>query len=138
MKTPGFAQHGARGVGSGNEKAPGNQKCRVTARPATDFENVAKRLQVAAQKLLRTGHLQRLKKTRLRRMPIVIGDCAPIHLHPVPTRAVRHVALKGSEREENGAGQPSDRILGLGMGTPDAPTLKIHTNFKLVFQRTTW
>ncbi len=36
------------------------------------------------------------------------------------------------------AGQPSDRIQGLGMGTPDAPNIKVHTNFKLVFQRTTW
>jgi len=36
------------------------------------------------------------------------------------------------------AGQPSDRIQGLGMGTPDAPNIKVHTNFKLVFQRSTW
>jgi len=36
------------------------------------------------------------------------------------------------------AGQPSDRLQGLGMGTPEQPAFKVHTNFKLVFQRTTW
>jgi CRP-like cAMP-binding protein len=33
---------------------------------------------------------------------------------------------------------PSDRIVGLGMGTPEQPYFTIHTNFKLTFQRTTW
>jgi cAMP-dependent protein kinase regulator len=35
-------------------------------------------------------------------------------------------------------GQPSDTISGLGMGTAEAPAFKIHTNFFLVFQRSTW
>jgi len=33
---------------------------------------------------------------------------------------------------------PSDRIVGLGMGTPEQPYFTIHTNFKLTFQRATW
>lgn len=36
------------------------------------------------------------------------------------------------------AGQASDRLQGVGMGTPEQPAFKVHTNFKLVFQRTTW
>ena len=36
------------------------------------------------------------------------------------------------------AGQPSDRAQGLGMGTAEQPAFKVHTNFKLVYQRTTW
>jgi hypothetical protein len=32
-------------------------------------------------------------------------------------------------------GLPSDRIIGLGMGTPERPAFTIHTNFLLTFQR---
>jgi hypothetical protein len=35
-------------------------------------------------------------------------------------------------------GIPSDTIVGLGMGTPEQPAFTIHTNFFLVFQRTTF
>ncbi len=34
-------------------------------------------------------------------------------------------------------GLPSDTIVGLGLGTPDAPDFTIHTNFLLTFQRVT-
>jgi CRP-like cAMP-binding protein len=35
-------------------------------------------------------------------------------------------------------GGPSDRIVGLGMGTPTEPYFMVHTNWKLTYQRTTW
>jgi hypothetical protein len=35
-------------------------------------------------------------------------------------------------------GLPSDTVVGLGMGTAEQPNFKIHTNFWLKFQRTTW
>jgi hypothetical protein len=35
------------------------------------------------------------------------------------------------------AGLPSDVVVGLGLGTPDAPDFKVHTNFFLKFQRVT-
>jgi hypothetical protein len=35
-------------------------------------------------------------------------------------------------------GLPSDVVSGLGMGTAEAPAFAIHTNFFLVFQRSTW
>jgi CRP-like cAMP-binding protein len=35
-------------------------------------------------------------------------------------------------------GLPSDKIIGLGLGTIEAPGTTIHTNFKLTFQRATW
>jgi CRP-like cAMP-binding protein len=36
------------------------------------------------------------------------------------------------------AGLPSDTVAGMGMGTPEQPNFTIHTNFLLVFQRTTY
>ncbi len=34
-------------------------------------------------------------------------------------------------------GLPSDRIIGLGLGTPEQPDFTIHTNFFLTYQRVT-
>jgi hypothetical protein len=34
-------------------------------------------------------------------------------------------------------GLPSDRVVGMGLGTPEHPDWKIHTHFNLTFQRTT-
>jgi hypothetical protein len=36
------------------------------------------------------------------------------------------------------SGLPSDTITGLGLGTPDQPNFKVHTNFFLTFQRVTY
>ena len=34
-------------------------------------------------------------------------------------------------------GLPSDRVVGMGLGTPEYPDWSIHTHFNLTFQRTT-
>jgi hypothetical protein len=43
----------------------------------------------------------------------------------------------GSYAVSIGGGLPSDRIVGLGLGTPEQPAFTIHTNFFLKFQRVT-
>jgi CRP-like cAMP-binding protein len=43
----------------------------------------------------------------------------------------------GSYAVRIGGGLPSDLVVGLGMGTPEQPRFKIHTNFFLTFQRVT-
>jgi hypothetical protein len=43
----------------------------------------------------------------------------------------------GSYAVSIGGGLPSDRIVGLGLGTPEQPAFTIHTNFLLKFQRVT-
>jgi hypothetical protein len=34
-----------------------------------------------------------------------------------------------------GGGLPSDRVMGMGMGTPEYPDVKFHTSFYLTYQR---
>jgi hypothetical protein len=43
----------------------------------------------------------------------------------------------GSYAVSIGGGLPSDRIVGLGMGTPEQPDFAVHTSFFLTFQRVT-